>query len=470
MPAGTRKRSKCCGAKNSVSYGMQGRGPTTDMSPLRTLISCGSSSRLVSAEPLSELRHLAVAVELVETAVPDLGARRHRRLDVLPVHRVVDIDGHCPELERGELLHVQPEPRLAEEHGPRRVPLDPEGDVGEEGRRQDQPDRRGDQVDAALDEARGRRQLDGRQADKRQRLDRVHLHPRADRLEQPGDEVDVDRARLEAVNDLEQVLVPVVRVGDDHAVDTELVDERRQVVDAAEQTEVADVAAPHPGLGVYEADELDSVLRVLLDLAGDQLADVAGTDHDRVLYEERAPARDRPADGTGSDDERDRHDPEGDHARRVLRGGVREPDHTREDPHPDRDDGEDAEEVIHRGMVRARVVAAVQSAEDRDRHPNGKAEDEDSALQPRRDDVVCAPARLEQKLTEDEGEAEPEDVGDEQHAVQEPVPPSAHLPFDRACRCRQRERVRERERDSRPPRCTGFTMFATPRSTPRSGG
>ena len=31
----------------SVSYGMHGRGPTSDMSPRRTLISCGSSSRLV---------------------------------------------------------------------------------------------------------------------------------------------------------------------------------------------------------------------------------------------------------------------------------------------------------------------------------------------------------------------------------------------------------------------------------------
>ena len=48
MPGGHRNRSKWCGAKNSVSYGRHGRGPTSDMSPRRTLTAAaarrGSSS------------------------------------------------------------------------------------------------------------------------------------------------------------------------------------------------------------------------------------------------------------------------------------------------------------------------------------------------------------------------------------------------------------------------------------------
>ena len=86
MPAGTRKRSKCCGSEISVSYGMHGRGPTSDMSPLRTLISCGSSSRLVSRSHFPNFVTASIAVQLVDAVLTDLGARRHRRLDVLPVH------------------------------------------------------------------------------------------------------------------------------------------------------------------------------------------------------------------------------------------------------------------------------------------------------------------------------------------------------------------------------------------------
>ena len=57
MPAGTENRSKWCGANSSVSYGMQGRGPTSDISPRSTLKSCGSSSRLVLRRKRPTPRH-----------------------------------------------------------------------------------------------------------------------------------------------------------------------------------------------------------------------------------------------------------------------------------------------------------------------------------------------------------------------------------------------------------------------------
>ncbi len=52
------------------------------------------------------------------------------------------------------------------------------------------------------------------------------------------------------------------------------------------------------GLGIDEADEVDPVLRMLEELAADQLADVPGADDDRVLeVREPAVAQNERADG-----------------------------------------------------------------------------------------------------------------------------------------------------------------------------
>ena len=58
-------------------------------------------------------------------------------------------------------------------------------------------------------------------------------------------------------------------------------DELRKVAEAAEHRQIGDVRAPLARVVVDESDEIDPVLRVLLDLARDQLADVAGADDHR---------------------------------------------------------------------------------------------------------------------------------------------------------------------------------------------
>ena len=63
-PGGNEKRSKWCSSKSSVSYGMHGRGPTSDMSPRRTLMSCGSSSRLVLRSQRADARDASVRSSL----------------------------------------------------------------------------------------------------------------------------------------------------------------------------------------------------------------------------------------------------------------------------------------------------------------------------------------------------------------------------------------------------------------------
>ena len=72
------------------------------------------------------------------------------------------------------------------------------------------------------------------------------------------------------------------------------------------------------GLRVDEADEVDAVLGMLEHLAGDELADVAGADDDRVLAGRERCAGPSPARRRGrTDDERDRDSPE---ARRASAG------------------------------------------------------------------------------------------------------------------------------------------------------
>ena len=179
----------------------------------------------------------------------------------------------------------------------RRVAPDPPGDVGEERRRQDQrrPTRRSGRSPRLTQRAE-RRQPDGRQADQRQRLDACASATR-------GPTASNSRGTRSIWTEIAFSLwmisssssCRVVRVGDDRPGRRRARRRARELVDAAEQREIADVVAPLLRLRVDEADEPDPVLGMLLELAGDQLADVAGADDDRVLHVDRAAARNRPA-------------------------------------------------------------------------------------------------------------------------------------------------------------------------------
>ena len=104
-----------------------GRGPTSDMSPRITLISCGSSSRLVrrSQRPTRVTASLRSSLyspfDAQRRAAPRVVALMYSRCAASSVStRIVR------NLRTVELAHVLAEPLLAEEHGPGRVAPDPD--------------------------------------------------------------------------------------------------------------------------------------------------------------------------------------------------------------------------------------------------------------------------------------------------------------------------------------------------------
>ena len=171
---------------------MQGRGPTSDISPRRTLISCGSSSRLVrrSQRPA---RVIASPRSSLYTPFPFAAASgAHRRSDVLAVRAVVDVASHRPELEERELLHHQPEPDLTEERRATRVEPDPQRDAEEEWPGDHEQEAGAHDVEQPLHEPGRTRQPNRWQPDERQRLDRMVGYARADDVEQTGNDVDLN--------------------------------------------------------------------------------------------------------------------------------------------------------------------------------------------------------------------------------------------------------------------------------------
>ena len=111
----------------------------------------------------------------------------------------------------------------------------------------------------------------------------MDLDPGSDELEEPRHDVDLHVEILEGTKQLECLLVRVVREGDDHALDVEEADDRREPLDITEQRQVLETLSALLRLGVHETDEIHPVLRMDKELLREQLADVAGTDDDGVL-------------------------------------------------------------------------------------------------------------------------------------------------------------------------------------------
>ena len=169
-----------------------------------------------------------------------------------------------------------------------------------------------------------------------------------DDLEEPGDEVDLDVEVLERADQIEHGLVRVVREGDDDALDVEDLHHLRELLETAEQCDVSEVLRPLLGVAVHEADEVEAVLGMLAELLRDELAHVSRADDYRVLdvgeVLPRNPARDRSARRDADDGEQ----PEAEQAREARVGTVRDRGEGEEQPAPDRDEMEDADEVVGR--------------------------------------------------------------------------------------------------------------------------
>ena len=150
-----------------------------------------------------------------------------------------------------------------------------------------------------------------------------------------------------------------------------LVDDRRQVIRRAEQRQAGQIVVPHLRLGVDEADEIQTVFGMAQQLAGDALPDVAGAEDERVLLVERTPAAERACDRARESDEHDRRAPQHDGVRHGRVGKPGQFERGEHEPCPDRDEVEDADDVVSRRVVRALLVLVVQVIETRDRDPHG---------------------------------------------------------------------------------------------------
>ncbi len=210
--------------------------------------------------------------------------------------------GHRPELEGRELLHVLSEARLAEQHRPRRVVLDPPRDHGEERRREDQEHARPDDVDEPLDEPRRPRDPQRAQAEQRQPFDGVDVDVRRHHFVEPRNEVDLHVQLPKGADQRQGLLVRVVGEGEDDPIDAPLLDELEQLV-RVPQLDPGQLVALLEGMVVDDPDQADPVLRVQEVLPCDQLADVAAADHDRVLHVRGAAADDAAADRAADGDE-----------------------------------------------------------------------------------------------------------------------------------------------------------------------
>ena len=107
--------------------------------------------------------------------------------------------------------------------------------------------------------------------------------PRADELEEPRDDVDLHGQALERADQAQKILVRLVGERDHDPLHVVGADDVRELLRGAEKRQMLEIRARRLRRGVHESDEVDAVLRVLQELAGDELADVSGPDDDRVL-------------------------------------------------------------------------------------------------------------------------------------------------------------------------------------------
>ncbi len=208
-----------------------------------------------------------------------------------------------------------------------------------------------------------------------------------DHLEEAGHEIDLDVQVLQRADEAEHLLVGVVREGDDHALDVEDPDELRKLLGPAQERQVAQAREALFRLVVDEPDEVETVLRMMAQLLRYELADVAGTEDDRVLEVGEGAAREHSCDGSARGDEDDREQPEAEESGEARIRRVRHRRDAEEQPASDRDQVQHRHEVVRRRMVGALLVEVVESVELRDDDPQGQAQEEYDQLDIRRDGV-----------------------------------------------------------------------------------
>ena len=128
-------------------------------------------------------------------------------------------------------------------------------------------------------------------------------------------------------------------------------------------------------------------------------------------------ARDRAGDG----DERDRERPERHRLRQARRGSSEQPVSEEQEPDADRDQMEDAAELVRGRMVRALLVLLVQAVEPCDQDPAGNGGEEHCVLDACSEVLVRTRAGPERDLHDRERRGERDHVCEEEHAAHEPA-------------------------------------------------
>ena len=254
-----------------------------------------------------------------------------------------------------------------------------------------------DDVDARLSSREEREALDRRQADERQALDACACFDvRADDLEQPRHDVDLDVERRAAIGSSSSVSSCEL------AARTRRRRARRRALRTSCGSSLRRPRTRHAGrgrcaqlprLGVDEADEVDPVLGVLEQLARDELADVAGADDDGVLEvrglrrQQRCGRRREPS-VTNAIASAQKVDELGEvRARRRRRATTP----TTNEPGADRDEVEDADEVVERRVVGPLLVVVVEPVELRDTSQSGSVATKSEVLVAQCRGVSAAP-------------------------------------------------------------------------------
>src|SRR5262249_39988985 len=133
-------------------------------------------------------------------------------------------------------------------------------------------------------------------------------------------------------------------------------------------------------LGVEEADDVDSVLRMVQELSGDRLTYVTTSDDDRVLPVRGLTATDRSCTGTSEAYERDCHQPEHEDLVELRMGNSRQPTRAEDSERSNSDHVEYPENFIGRRVVCPLLVVRVQAVSLRKQHPQRKRGQEDEVL------------------------------------------------------------------------------------------
>ncbi len=210
---------------------------------------------------------------------------------------------------------------------------------------------------------------------------------------------------------------------DHDALDVEHPHDPGKAVRRAEMRDELELVLARARIRVDEPDEVDPVLGMVEVLAREQLADFPFADDDRVLEIRELPATPRARHSARGRDEHDRECPE---HRELRQGGTCESRHPRngeQQPRADGDEVEHAHHVVHGRVVGALLVAVVQPVELRDDDPRRQREEEHEVL-PAHRHVIDRSAGWKDRFGDQERQGEPDDVGEEQCAPDEPPAPA----------------------------------------------